>query len=165
MVTAKLVAEHYRDVDFEDKPILFTEPGTTVDNRYVDLIAEVDSIKKIKGKDLAVLNCSIHNLGDVAGSVKLPLQVYKNSDLRICSSEIDMVGYTCLERDVPYKGYRGDLGKGDYVVFGNVGGYSNVDKPPFILPQCAMIGMNSSKTYVIKRKETTEDILSTYIID
>lgn len=165
MVTAKLVAEHYREVDLKDKPILFTEPGTTVDNRYVDLIAEVDSIKKIKGKDLAVLNCSIHNLGDVAGSVKLPLHVYENSDHRISSSEIDMVGYTCLERDVPYRGYSGELGKGDYVVFGNVGGYSNVDKPPFILPQCAMIGMDSSKTYVIKRKETTEDILLTYIID
>ncbi len=163
-VTAKLIADHYSDVDEEKKPILFTEPGTTVDNRYMDLIAEVDSIKCIKGKCLAVLNCSIHNLGDVAGSVKLPVQVFSNSDNHNTYNDMNLVGYTCLERDVPYKGYTGRLAKGDYIVFGNVGGYSNVDKPPFILPQCEMIGISDSKIYVIKRRETTKDILSTYII-
>lgn len=163
-VTAALVAEHYKLVPEDKKPILFTEPGTTVDNRYIDLLAEVDSIKRIKGKDIAVLNCSIHNLGDVSGSVKLPIEVYANSAVREYYKDMDFVGYTCLERDVPYKDYSGQLAKGDYVVFGNVGGYSNVDKPPFILPQCAMIGMNEEESYVIKRKETTEDILSTYIL-
>ena len=162
MVTAKLVAEHYKKSSV--KPILFTEPGTTLDNRYIDLIAEVDSIKKIKGKNMAVLDCSIHNLGDVSGSVKLPIEVIENSENRAKYVELDMVGYTCLERDVPYKDYSGYLGKGDYVIFGNVGGYSNVDKPPFILPQCAMIGISNTDEYVIKRKETTEDILSTYVV-
>ncbi|MCD7998106.1 MAG: alanine racemase [Clostridiales bacterium] len=163
-VTASIVADHYKDIPENSKPILFTEPGTTVDNRYIDLIAEVNSIKKVKGKDFAVLNCSIHNLGDVSGSVKLPIDVIQNSDSRDKYSDIDWVGYTCLEKDVTYKGYSGNLGQGDYVVFGNVGGYSNVDKPPFILPQCAMIGLSESEMYIIKRKETTEDILSTYIV-
>lgn len=161
-VTAKIVNDHYALSN--KKPILFTEPGTTLDNRYIDLIAEVDSIKKIRGKAIAVLNCSVHNLGDVSGSLKLPLQIISNSAERIHYQDIDMVGYTCLERDVPFKGYTGQLGKGDYLVFGNVGGYSNVDKPPFILPQCAMIGAINNQMYLIKRKETTEDILSTYIM-
>lgn len=164
-VTAAIVNEHYKSIPESEKPILFTEPGTTVDNRYIDLIAEVDSVKRIKGKDMAVLNCSIHNLGDVSGSVKLPLEVIENSDSRKDYVDIDLVGYTCLERDVPYKNYSGKLGKGDYLVFGNVGGYSNVDKPPFILPQCAMIGISNNDTYVIKRRETTKDILSTYVVD
>lgn len=164
-VTAALVAEHYKDIPNEKKPILFTEPGTTVDNRYIDLVAEVDSIKKIKGKDMAVLNCSIHNLGDVNGSIKLPVTIIENSMSRENYRNMDFVGYTCLERDVPYKGYCGQLGKGDYIIFGNVGGYSNVNKPPFILPQCAIIGMDENNTYVIKRRETTEDILSTYIFE
>lgn len=163
-VTASIVADHYKDIPENCKPTLFTEPGTTVDNRYIDLIAEVNSIKKVKGKDFAVLNCSIHNLGDVSGSIKLPIDVIHNSDSQDKYSNMDWGGYTCLERDVLYKGYSGDLGKGDYVVFGNVGGYSNVDKPPFILPQCAMIGMSESEMYIIKRKETTEDILYTYTV-
>lgn len=163
-VTAKIVAEHYKNIPEEKRPILFTEPGATVDNRYIDLIAEVDSLKQIKGKNFAVLNCSFHNLGDVSGSVKLPLEIIENAAERQEYRDIDLVGYTCLERDVTYRAYCGKLGKGDYLVFGNVGGYSNVDKPPFILPQCAMIGMLDDDTYVIKRKETTEDILVTYVI-
>jgi len=164
-VTAKIVAEHYKAISEEEKPILFTEPGTTVDNRYIDLIARVDSIKKIKGKDFAVLNCSVHNLGDVSGCVKLPLTVWNvNEEKALEYEDMDFVGYTCLERDVPYKNYCGKLAKGDVVIFGNVGGYSNVDKPPFILPQCAMIGYINDECYIIKRKETVEDILSTYIL-
>ena len=162
-VTAELVANHYKNT--KNQPILFTEPGTTVDNRYIDLIAEVDSIKRIKGKDIAVLNCSIHNLGDVSGSVRLPLEVIENGNERDTYTDLDFVGYTCLERDVVYRNYSGKLGKGDYIIFGNVGGYSNVDKPPFILPQCSMIGISGENKYVIKRKETTADILSTYVIE
>lgn len=162
-VTAKLVDEHY--INSPQKPILFTEPGTTLDNRYIKLIAQVDSIKTIKNKHFAVLNCSTHNLGDVSGSVKLPVDVIPNSDIRKSFQNLDFVGYTCLERDVPYKNYCGVLGVGDYIVFGNVGGYSNVDKPPFILPQCAMVGFNKRGHYLIKRKETTDDILSTYILE
>lgn len=162
-VTAKIFNDHY--LFSNKKPILFTEPGTTVDNRYIKLVAEVDSIKNIKGKSFAILNCSIHNLGDVSGSVKLPLQIIENSSISNDFKNIDFVGYTCLERDIPYKDYCGKIGIGDYVVFGNVGGYSNVDKPPFILPQCAMIGVNEKEMYLIKRKETTEDILSTYVLE
>ncbi len=163
-VTAKIFAEHYQEVDNDKKPILFTEPGTTLDNRYVKLIAEIDSIKQIKNKFFAVTNCSFHNLGDVCCSVKLPVEIIHGSATAAYYDNIDLVGYTCLERDVPYKDFSGKLGKGDFVVFGNVGGYSNVCKPPFILPQCAMIGIKEGETYLIKRRETTEDILSTYVI-
>ena len=164
-VTAAIVNEHYKDVLVKDKPILFTEPGTTVDNKYIDLIAEVDNLKTIKGKDFAILNCSIHNLGDVSGSIKLPVQIIKrNKSMGVVTENMDFVGYTCLERDIPYKGYKGEIAKGDYIIFGNVGGYSNVDKPPFILPQCAMIGIMEEHEYVIKRKETVGDILSTYVL-
>ena len=86
MVTAKLVAEHYKKSSV--KPILFTEPGTTLDNRYIDLIAEVDSIKKIKGKNMAVLDCSIHNLGDVSGSVKLPIEVIEKIGRASCRERV-----------------------------------------------------------------------------
>ena len=116
-VTSAIVNEHYLDVPEENKPTLFTEPGTTVDNRYIDLIAEVDSIKEIKGKAIGILNCSIQNLGDVCLSAKLPLEIISNSEDRKEYRDMDLVGYTCLERDVPFKNFSGVIGKGDYVVF------------------------------------------------
>ena len=150
---------YYRGFSYEDKPVLFTEPGTTLINSYVDFIATVSSIKHIKGKTFVVLNCSKHNLGEVCTLKKLPIEIIRNGvDIERINSA-DFVGYTCLEHDVMYKGYNGDLGVGDYVVFGNAGGYSNVSKPPFISPNCAMVSENGN---LIKKAEEFEDVLGTY---
>lgn len=161
-VTARLVAEHYKGT--ETKPILFTEPGTTLINKYFDVIAKVDAIKTVNGKTFAVLNCSEHNLGETCTLKQLPMEVLHMTDDSSEYADVDFTGYTCLEQDVMYTGYNGRLAVDDYVVFGNTGGYSNVLKPPFIKPNCAMIACASSTDYaLIKRAENYGDILHTYI--
>lgn len=158
---ASLFANHYKE--HKIKPILFTEPGTTLINRFVDFIARVDALKLVRGKHIAVLNCSEHNLGETCTLKELPMHV-------VCTGEhnryeeIAITGYTCLEQDVMRKEYSGPLGVGDYIVFGNVGGYSNVLKPPFIWPNCRMIAcLQNGETMVIKNNETYDDVLHTYI--
>lgn len=163
MVTAKIVAEHYKGVDESSKPILFTEPGTTLINKYIDFLCCVDSIKKLRGKAFLTFNCSEHNLGETSMLKQLPIKVIKKSKEQETITNGDFVGYTCLEQDVFYKDYNGNIGVGDYVLFGNVGGYSNVYKPPFIRPNCAMIAITESgEVKTIKQSETYEDILRTY---
>ena len=157
--TGSIFTEHYKNWSYDDKPVLFTEPGTTLINSYIDFIGTVRSIKHIKGKTFVVLDCSKHNLGEVCTLKKLPISIIKNSTKREKLTDGIFVGYTCLEHDVMYSGFEGELGVGDYVVFGNVGGYSNVSKPPFISPNCAMVSDNGN---VIKNKEEFEDILRTY---
>jgi diaminopimelate decarboxylase len=158
-------AKHYAHLSQEDKPILFTEPGTTIINSYIDFIGRVESIKHIKGQEFVVLNCSKDNLGDICKMKRLPLQIVQNSNRIEYLSSASFVGYTCLEHDVMYTGYNGPLGIGDYAVFGNVGGYSNVSKPPFILWNCPMIVMHNDGTFdIIKRGETFEDVFSTYVM-
>lgn len=158
-------AEHYKHLSQQDKPILFTEPGTTVINSYIDFIGKVESIKHIKGHEFCVLNCSKDNLGDICKMKKLPLRVYHDSNPQEELKSASFVGYTCLEHDVMYTEYAGKLAVGDYVVFGNVGGYSNVSKPPFIFWNCPMIAKHPSGEYnVMKRGETFEDVFKTYII-
>ena len=149
-------AEHY----FGDKqPILFTEPGTTLINKYISFIAKVTAVKNIKGKTFIVLNGSKHNIGEICELKRLPILVVESSNHRKLVHNADFVGYTCLEHDVLYKNYDGEIGVGDSVVFDNTGGYSNVSKPPFIKPNCCMI---SSSGNVIKRAETVEEVLCTY---
>ena len=150
---------YYKDYSYDDRPILFTEPGTTLINSYIDFVATVSSIKHIKGKTFVVLNCSKHNLGEVCTLKKLPLEIIRNSGDSEELNNADLVGYTCLEHDVMYSGFSGDLGVGDYLVFGNTGGYSNVSKPPFISPNCAMVSENGA---LIKKAEDFEDVLGTY---
>ncbi len=152
---------HYSALSDREKPILFTEPGTTVVSSYIDFICNVDSIKNIRGQDIAVLNCSKDNIGILCRTKRLPVYVYGDSGEYFDS--INLTGYTCLEEDVVYEGYTGNLAVGNYIVFKNVGGYSNVTKPPFIAPNCPMIEIKSDgNTRLIKRAETFDDIFVTY---
>lgn len=156
-------ANHYKDYSEEDKPYLFTEPGTTVINSYIDFVGKVEAIKHIKGSSFCVLNCSKDNLGDICKMKSLPLQILHKDEERETLRCASFVGYTCLEHDVMYKDFNGDLAVGDYVVFENVGGYSNVSKPPFILWNCPMVALHADNSLeVMKRGEDFKDVFCTY---
>lgn len=159
-------AEHYKNIKEEDKPMLLTEPGTTVINSYIDFIGKVRAIKHIKGHDFVVMNCSKDNLGDICKMKRLPMQILHVSDKQEILKNAKFTGYTCLEHDILYPDYNGALGIGDYVVFGNIGGYSNVSKPPFIFWNCPMVVKKADGSLqVIKKGECFEDIFTTYVID
>lgn len=159
-------ADHYKHLNDDDKPMLLTEPGTTIINSYIDFIAKVQAIKNIKGQDFVMLNCSKDNLGDICKIKMLPIQIIHVNKEQKTLRNAKFTGYTCLEHDVMYPNYNGPLGVGDYVVFGNVGGYSNVSKPPFIYWNCPMIVKKpDGSLQVIKKGENFEDIFATYIID
>ena len=151
-----MMAEHFRG---RHCPILFTEPGTTLINRYIDFVSKVVSIKEIRGKTFVELNCSKHNLGEICELKKLPITVIPQGGQQQKILDGELVGYTCLEHDVVYRGFTGDLAVGDIIVFGNVGGYSLVSKPPFIRPNCQMV---TESGLVIKRKETFDEVFGTY---
>ena len=141
------------------RPILFTEPGTTLINKYVSFITTVKAIKRIKGKTFIVLDGSKHNIGEICELKQLPVAIVHCGEHPETLIDADFVGYTCLEHDVLYRGFHGEIAVGDFIVFDNVGGYSNVSKPPFIMPNCAMV---SSSGAVIKRRETVKEIICTY---
>lgn len=163
-VVATAFNNKYKHLPENEKPILFTEPGTTLINSYIDFIGKVTAIKKIKGKQFIILNCSKDNLGDICKMKQLPIHIIHSGKEQIKCEEADFVGYTCLEHDVMYKNFNGNLSNDDYVVFENIGGYSNVSKPPFISQNCAMISMDSERnTKVIKKAENFEDIFKTYV--
>ena len=163
-VTAELIAKHFSDLDDEKNPILFTEPGTTLINKYIDVIGKVCAIKNINEKNFAVMNCSEHNLGETCTLKQLPIEVIHTGNSLTNYDNLDFTGYTCLEQDVLYKNYCGPLSAGDFIIFGNTGGYSNVYKPPFIKPNCAMISANNNQDFMlIKQAETFEDIMHTYV--
>ena len=50
------------------------------------------------------------------------------------------------------------------MVFNEVGTYSIVMKPPFIMPQVSIVEIKNSDYNILKRKETFEDIFNTYRI-
>ena len=76
--------------------------------------------------------------------------------------DLDFGGFTCIESDYLYRHYDGSLAVGDIVEFGNVGSYSVVLKPPFILPNFPMIDISGNSVELIKRGEVFDDLFHTF---
>ena len=162
-VVAVAMKEKYGHLPYEQQPMLYTEPGTTVISGNMSFLGTVKSIKHVKGKDYVTFDCSGGNLGDICHLKQLPITIYHQGGESEMCQDATFVGYTCLEHDHIYEGFCGDLAVGDIIQFRNVGSYSNVFKPPFILPNCAMIELDEhDEAKCIKRRETIDDIFQTY---
>ena len=77
-------------------------------------------------------------------------------------TDLDFGGFTCIESDYLYRHFNGKLAQGDIVVFGNVGSYSVVLKPPFILPNFPIIELRGNGAELIKRGEVFDDLFHTF---
>ena len=160
-VVAGTMAKHY--LNREDKPMLFSEPGTTLVSKYFSLYSQVIDIKTIRDKSFALLDCSIHNVGEICGLKRVPIEITNSSNEERDFDAIDFVGYTCLEQDVIYHDFKGKIAVGDIVEFENVGGYSIVDKPPFIHPDIPIYMDREGKRSCVKRAQTIDDIFAPYV--
>ena len=154
-------AEHYKDA--ANKPILFTEPGTTVVARYLSFVSKVLSIKQIRGRWIANMDGDYHNLGEICTMKKLPTHVISGGKKQKHYDNIDIMGFTCLEQDVMVPEWSGELAEGDVIVFDNCGGYSIVSKPQFIKPQSAMFAKRCDGNVMeIMRAETFDDVFGKF---
>lgn len=157
-VAAGLFAEYFKDK--ERKPELLIEPGSAVVGDCMKFVGTVKTIKNIRGKWFATILGSQKNIS--MSGVNPPIEVIPMGNSPRDFSNLDMVGFTCIEGDVLYHGYNGSLAIDDAVVFGNCGSYSIVMKPPFILPNFPILDICGEDIEVIKRAENFNDLFSTY---
>ncbi len=165
-VIATAFKKHYKDLDDNRKPTLLLEPGSALVGDAMQFIAKVLDIKTVREKNIALTSGSKFNIGLLTSSVNMPMEVFSNTDNRTYYDNIDIAGFTCIESDYLFKNYSGDMDINDYLVFSNVGSYSIVFKPQFILPNVPVIKYNDQDTNyeVVKRQETVEDVFSTFVI-
>lgn len=156
--------EYFKDKDRQ--PMLLIEPGSALVGDAMKFVAKVVSIKDVRGKKIATLLGSIYNINPTLNKKNPPIEVYhdENDKKQSIYENLDFGGFTCIESDYLYRGFSGKLAVGDYIVFGNVGSYSVVLKPPFILPNFPMVECNddTNEIYLIKRKECFNDLFHTF---
>jgi len=157
-------SEFYKDIDEESKPTLILEPGSALVADTMQFVAKVLDVKNIRGKYIAMTTGSKFNIGLLSSTVNMPLTILSNKTDRPTFNSIDISGYTCIESDYLFKSYSGAVAEDDYLVFSNVGSYSVVFKPPFILPNVPILEYVEEKRQyeVIKRQETVDDIFRTF---
>ena len=159
---ATLFAERFPEGG--SRPYLFVEPGTALAGDAMRFAARVTSIKSVSGKYIATLLGSMYNINPTLNKKNPPLEILHGGNKSEEYKDLDFAGFTCIESDYLYRGYNGQLAVGDFAVFDNVGSYSVVLKPPFILPNFAVLDLDASEeNRVVKRRENFDDIFHTYI--
>ena len=152
-------AEHFCG-DMEAAPCLLIEPGSAVAGDCMRFVCRVESIKSVRGKTIATVTGSQHNIS--MKGINPPMEIIACGHEQKEYQNVDIAGFTCMEGDILQKDYCGRLAVGDYVVIGNCGSYSLVMKPPFILPNVAVIDICGQVPEVIKRAEMFDDLFHTF---
>jgi diaminopimelate decarboxylase len=163
-VIAKKINNHFSNLSECEKPKLFLEPGSAVVANTMNFVSKVIDIKQIREKRIAMTSGSKFNIGLLTSTINMPMTVLskKNYDQKKTNTVTDISGYTCIEADYLYKGFTGSVEIDDYLNFENVGSYSVVFKPPFILPNVPVIEITKEGYSQVKRQETMEDIFTTF---
>lgn len=148
---------------------LIIEPGSALVADAMWLVARVVSTKCVRGRHIATLAASTFNINPSAKGVQRPIEIVSPCAQDVVADTAarddalwDLVGYTCIEDDCLYVGYKGPLHVGDFVVFSNVGSYSVVFKPPFILPNIPVLDISGSNPVSVKRQETFDDVFQSF---
>lgn len=157
VAAATVFAEYFEGK--EKKPELIIEPGSAVVGDCMKFVGTVKTIKNVRGKYFASVLGSQKNISMTG--INPPMEVVHMNEGKEYEG-VDLVGFTCIEGDVLYKNYTGELAVGDAIVISNCGSYSLVMKPPFILPNFPVLDICGDELEVIKRAETFDDIFHTF---
>ena len=163
---AQCFGTYLKEQDILHQPTLIIEPGTALVADAMKYVCKVNSIKQVRGRTVVSLTGSSYNINPNPNRKNVPIECFSgplSTDQQTLENAY-FGGYTCIEGDYLYKGFSGDLAVGDFVVFDDVGSYSIVMKPPFILPNVAILEPldREGSFAVIKRGESFTDIFSTY---
>lgn len=159
---AEIIATSFKErfLNEDKKPLLLIEPGSALVGDCMKFVSVVKSIKNIRGKNYATVLGSQKNIS--MSGVNPPIEVIRLGNDTKTYDNLDFVGFTCIESDVLYHNYSGDLSVNDLLVIGNCGSYSIVMKPPFILPNFPILEINNNEIEIVKNKETFDDVFKTY---
>ncbi len=164
-VIAKRFSVEFQDCTDYQKPKLFIEPGSALVGDVMQFVSRIVSIKQVRGKSIATLLGSVYNINPTLNGKNPPIEIVNTSGLQQDEYvDLDFGGYTCIESDYLYKDFHGNCSIGDHVVFGNVGSYSIVLKPPFILPNFPVLEIKGDgrELSLVKSEEVFEDLFRTY---
>lgn len=148
-----------------ESPELIIEPGSALVADTMEYCFRIIEIKEIRGQYIAVSSGSSYNVNPSVKNVKRPLERYALGENSISYDNINIAGYTCIEDDYVYRGYSGELAIGDVICMKNVGSYSVVFKPPFILPNVPIISLeDDNRICVIRDTEQCNHIFAGFDI-
>ena len=112
-------------------PWLVLEPGKPIVADAMAFVTRIVGVKRIGERAWIQVAGSVYDVRPTKSARNLPIRHHGPASLSVRGH---VVGSTCMEDDVLHRDYEGPAAPGDLFVFENVGAYTNVLRPPFILP-------------------------------
>lgn len=163
------ILSRYLKWNFDGKVELIIEPGTAISSKCYDYVVEVQSIKQIDDLSIVNVSGSVYNLNPSANRLNFDYEIVKlksSPRQRVKVKDAIVTGYTCIESDIILREFTGEICEGDLIVFKEIGSYSVVMKPPFILPACPIYRYDLSHGIdEIRSEESTSDIFKLYKLE
>jgi diaminopimelate decarboxylase len=149
-----------------NSPTLFLEPGTALVADTFTFYTQVVSVKSIRGRNFATVSGSIFDISPNAKIRSLPVTpIYRPQVLREDARDFSIVGFTCIEADILTDNLTAPLCPGDVLAYGNVGSYSVVMRPPFILPSNPVLVASATNSGydVIKARQSNAAVFDLFL--
>ena len=147
------------------KPEILIEPGTALASKAIDFAVKVVSVKKINNIFYINTTGSKYNMNPSPNRINSPTQVLNfNSHSSLNVDNAKLCGYTCIESDIIHDDFTGNISLGDIIIFKEVGSYSVVMKPPFILPDVPILNYDNKRNEfdIVRSKQTFSDIFGNF---
>lgn len=145
----------------DNTPQLIIEPGLSVVANCLRFYSKVLNVKK--GLNVVICDGSIYNIKPTKNKLNLPtIKVSHSNGFDDEEKEYTVTGSTCMEDDIMYTGKFKGLKVGDILEFSNVGAYSVVLYPPFIVPQKAIFKIEDEKNVMIRNESDGKAIFIDY---
>lgn len=144
------------------RPFIIIEPGASVVSNVFDYVTKVFQTKKIGNVDFASIDGSVFDVRPTMHTYNAPFEVMQQKP-SILSKVYDVVGSTCMEKDVVLKNVTmPELHHGDYIVLRGVGSYTISLTPTFINYLAPIICVNGDKIKVVRNRQSIKDVLGVY---
>jgi diaminopimelate decarboxylase len=151
--------------DSATAPTLFLEPGTALVADVMTFYTQVVSTKSVRDRHFATVSGSIFDISPNAKTKSLPVTPILDPKMpRGVVRDFVIAGFTCIEGDVLTDSLIAPLRAGDVLAYGNVGSYSIVMRPSFILPSnpILMVRENEEGFDVIKARQSNEAVFDLF---
>lgn len=165
-VSAKKLKNHFQksSINFDNIKLII-EPGTALASKALDFVTQVVGIKNISGKYIINTTGSKYNMNPSPNRINSPNQTFLNPGTKQFKiNKGYLCGYTCIESDIIHNNYNGLVSLGSFIMLKEIGSYSIVMKPPFILPDVPIVEIdkkhNSYK--LVRKKQSFMDVFYNY---
>lgn len=142
-------------------PLLVLEPGKPIVADAMRFYTKIVAVKRIGGRHWIQVAGSVYDIRPTKSERNLPVHHHGSASTVV---QGHVVGATCMEDDILHRDYAGPAARGDFLEFENVGAYTNVLRPPFIVPAPPMLALEGGSLRVVRRADTLDDIARAYVM-